>query len=108
MSVAQRVAVCTMVAMALASVAHAQSKSFEGMWSDPPNTPEDQFCSGWCLDAGLERLNALLDDPKNDSTPVRQLITTARNYERDVYLPTRLTASAAKTYPLDPATDPTF
>jgi hypothetical protein len=39
------------------------------MWSDPAPTALDQFCFFACTDAGLGRLNALLDDPSNDAQP---------------------------------------
>ena len=39
------------------------------MWSDPPAIADDWFCAGFCTDAGLERLNAFLDDPANDTRP---------------------------------------
>ena len=42
------------------------------MWSDPPAIPDDWFCAGFCTDAGLERLNALLDNPANDTRPYAQ------------------------------------
>ena len=47
------------------SLTEAQSPrpNLEGMWSDPPATPVDSFCSWACTDAGIDRLNALLDDP---------------------------------------------
>ena len=46
----------------------------EGMWSDPPATAVGTFCFFYCTDAGIERLNKLLDDPKNDARPAMQLI----------------------------------
>jgi hypothetical protein len=50
----------------------ARSRSrLEGMWSDPPVTAEGTFCAAFCTDAGLDRLNALLDDPANDTRPSR-------------------------------------
>ena len=60
-----------------------------------------------CTDAGIERLNALLDDPANDARPFGDLQKEARSYERE-YLRSRLTADALKTYPLDPADNPSF
>ncbi len=48
-------------------IAQSPPKSkLEGMWSDPPVTIMARFCASWCTDAGIERLNALLDNPAND------------------------------------------
>ena len=91
------------------SLTEAQSPrpNLEGMWSDPPATPVDSFCSWACTDAGIDRLNALLDDPANDARPFEQLQAEAKTYERE-YIRSKLTAAALKTYPLDPADDPGF
>jgi hypothetical protein len=83
-------------------------KKFEGMWSDPPATITANFCAGWCTDAGIDRLNALLDDPANDARPLAQLQAEANNYSRDKYVQSRLKEAALKNYPLDPADDPSF
>ena len=89
--------------------AEAQSSrsNLEGMWSDPPATAVGTFCFFSCTDAGIERLNALLDDPANDARPFGDLQKEARSYERE-YLRSLLTADALKTYPLDPADNPSF
>jgi hypothetical protein len=96
----------------LATCANAQTqtatKQFEGMWSDPPTTITGDFCASWCTDAGIDRLNALLDDPANDARPLAQLRTDASNYSRDKYVLPKLTEATRKTYPLDPAEDPSF
>lgn len=91
-------------------LAQAQSpaQTVFGMWSDPPNTIAADFCRAWCTDTGISRLNALLDDPSNDARPVEQLRTDASNYQRDKYIRPLLTDAALKTYPLDPADDPSF
>ena len=88
--------------------AEAQSapSALEGMWSNPPTTALGSFCAFACNDAGIDRLNALLDDPANDSTPYQQLSAAAQRYQLDTYIRPRLTAEALKTYPLDPADDP--
>lgn len=93
----------------LPTSAHAQSPAsrLEGMWSDPPTTAEGLFCFFACTDAGLARLNALLDDPKNDARPFQELQGEAKRYERE-YLRDRLTAAARERYPFDPADDPGF
>ena len=83
----------------------ARSK-LEGMWSDPPVTITARFCAAWCTDAGIERLNALLDNPANDSRSVEQLSAEAGAYQRDTYVKGRLTPAAAASFPLDPADDP--
>jgi hypothetical protein len=90
--------------------AEAQSKrpNFEGMWSDPPSTAVGQFCFFACSDAGIDQLNALLDNPANDARPYTELEQEARTYEREKYIRPRLTAAAQKTFPLDPADDPGF
>lgn len=62
------------------------------MWSDPPATAEDWFCSGWCTDAGLERLNALLDDPVNDTRPFDVLSVEADDFQRERHQDSRGTA----------------
>lgn len=77
------------------------------MWSDPLGL-EDFFCSFWCTDAGLERLNELLDDPANDERPVMELYAEAAVYQRDEYLRPHLTPQAAATLGIDPADDPGF
>jgi len=89
--------------------AEAQSsrRNLEGMWSDPPPTAVGAFCAFACTDAGIDRLNALLDDPANDARPFEQLQAEAKTYERE-YIRARLTPAALKTYPLDPADDPGF
>ena len=76
------------------------------MWSDPAVSILGRFCFAWCTDAGIQRLNALLDDPANDKRPLTQLLAEAGNYQRDNYLRPRLTAAALETFPLDPADDP--
>jgi hypothetical protein len=88
--------------------AQASSQKFLGMWSDPPTTITGDFCASWCTDAGIERLNALLDNPANDSRSLDQLRAEADKYQREKYLLPRMTAAALKTYPLDPADDPSF
>jgi len=80
----------------------------EGMWSDPPQTAVGTFCFFACTDAGIERLNALLDDPANDKKPYGELRAAADKFQTDNYLRPKLTDAALKTYPLDPADDPGF
>jgi hypothetical protein len=87
--------------------AQSSHPKLEGMWSDPPSTVVGTFCADACTDAGIDRLNALLDDPANDARPFEQLQTEAKTVERE-YIRSRLTADALKTYPLDPADDPGF
>jgi hypothetical protein len=103
---------CLLVLVVLAAIpvpTTSQSRlGFEGMWSDPPATAEDWFCAGFCTDTGLERLNALLDDPANDSRPFDALSAEADAFQRERYIRARLTPATLKTYPLDNATDPGF
>lgn len=82
--------------------------SLEGMWSDPPSTAVGQFCYFSCSDAGIEQLNALLDNPANDARPYSELEAEARTHEREKYIRPLFTAAALKTFPLDPADDPGF
>jgi hypothetical protein len=93
----------------LAPLASAQSpgSKLDGMWSDPPATTVGSFCFFMCTDTGIERLNALLDDPKNDARPFAELQTEAREYEVEV-IRQRLTDAALKTYPIDQAENPSF
>jgi hypothetical protein len=83
-----------------------EPSKLEGMWSDPPATAVGTFCFFACTDAGIDKLNALLDDPANDKRPFPQLQAEAAKYQTDNYLRPRLTEAALKTYPLDPADDP--
>ena len=102
---------CVSVLMVTAMLASAEAQSppsnLEGMWSDPVPTAADQFCSFLCTEAGLERLNALLDDPANDARPYDELAREARAHDRE-YLRLRLSDAALETYPLDNADDPGF
>ena len=82
--------------------------NFEGMWSDPPVNAEDTFCAAWCTDVGLERLNALLDNPANDKRRFADLSSEADRYQRERYIRARLSDAALKKFPLDPAADPGF
>jgi hypothetical protein len=97
--------------IALAAVpARAQSLSqFTGMWSDPPATPEGQACfPEFCTDVLLSRLNALLDDPANDSRKFEELRNEAEKYQQETYVAPHLTTEALKTFPLSEANDPGF
>jgi len=80
----------------------------EGMWSDPPSTAVGTFCFFACTDAGIDHLNALLDNPSNDARPFTELRAEAEKYEQEKYFRPRLTAEALKAFPLDPADDPGF
>jgi hypothetical protein len=77
------------------------------MYSDPQGL-EDFFCIFWCSDAGLEHLNALLDDPANDERPVMELYAEAGIYQQREYVRARLTPEGAATLGRDPADDPGF
>ena len=97
------------VLVCLPAVVQAQSPAsrLDGMWSAPPTTPEGLFCFFACTDAGMTRLNALLDNPANDARPFQELQGEAKRFERE-YLRDRLTPAARTRYPLDPADDPGF
>jgi hypothetical protein len=88
------------------AAAQSGHSPLEGMWSNPPATAVGTFCSFYCTDAGIDRLNALLDDPANDAIPYQRLRGMAQRHELDTYVRPRLTQEALKTYPLDPADDP--
>ncbi|MGH6692737.1 MAG: hypothetical protein ACREF4_18870 [Gammaproteobacteria bacterium] len=87
--------------------AQAPAARVEGMWSDPPVTPDGLFCFFACTDPGLARLNALLDDPANDTRPFQELQGEAKRFERE-HLRDLLAPAARTQYPLDPADDPGF
>ena len=87
--------------------AQTPAAGLEGMWSDPPVTPEGLFCFVACTDTGLARLCALLDNPANDARPFQELQGEAKRFERE-YLRDQLTTTARKRYPFDPADDPGF
>lgn len=103
------VALVLVLATVPVAVPLAQSRSpFEGMWSNPPATPEGEACIRFCTDVGLARLEALLNDPANDSRPYSQLRGEAERYQQDEYIAPRLTAFALRTFPLAPTSDPGF
>jgi hypothetical protein len=83
-------------------------KLIEGMWSDPPATPEGALCFFACTDEAVAHLNALLDDPANDARPFSELQAEAERFQRENYFRPKLTAAALADYPLDPADDPGF
>ena len=87
--------------------AQSAARGLEGMWSDPPVTIIGRLCGFACSDAGITAMNALLDDPANDNVPYNVL--TRRVAERHVeYLRSTLSELSLKTFPLDPADDPSF
>ena len=86
--------------------AQSTPSKLEGMWSDPAVTILGRFCASWCTDAGVDRLNALLDNPANDNRPFAQLQAEASAHQRDNYIKPRLTPAALESFPLDPADDP--
>ena len=88
------------------SAAQSVRSPLEGMWSNPPATAVGTFCGFYCTDAGIDRLNALMDDPANDARPFPQLQAQASAYQLENYIRPKLTPAALKTYPLDPADDP--
>jgi hypothetical protein len=95
------------LAWPVAGTAQSASRSkVEGMWSDPPVTIAARFCASWCTDPGIERLNALLDNPANDTRPVAQLSAEAGAYQLDTYIKSRMTPAVLASFPIDPADDP--
>lgn len=99
-----------MLLIANTTLAQAQQpvSDFEGMWSDPPFTAADTFCMFFCSDAGLDYLNALLNDPENDDRAYQELFMEASIYQRDHYIRPLLTDAALEDFPWDPAKDPGF
>ena len=97
-----------MLALILLISIQSPAPNLEGMWSDPPSTAIGQFCFFNCTDAGMDRLNALLDNPANDARPFPELEAEARKHEREQCIVPRLNEAARKTFPLDPADDPGF
>ena len=97
------------LSVSVATPAWAQSvaRGFEGMWSDPPATIMGRMCAFVCSDAGIDAMNALLDDPANDAVPFATLSRRAGERHGE-YLRSRLSELTLKTFPLDPADDPSF
>jgi len=66
----------------------------DGMWSDPPLDPVDFFCAAVCTQAGIDRLNELLDDPANDDRSYEELTAEADRasnaYVRALFTPEAL------------------
>ena len=106
----QRVALLAALAVvASAAPASAQSaaRGLEGMWSDPPVTIMGRMCAFACSDAGIDAMHALLDDPANDAVPFATL--QRRALERHTaYVRSTLSELTLRTFPLDPADDPSF
>ena len=76
---------------------HPRPPPLQGMWSDVRGSVEDMFCDwGWCTDAGLEHLMALLDDPANDARPTYELFAAAARYQLDHYVVPRLTPAGRR------------
>ena len=99
---------CGQAKEAAAPASRAPRPDFSGMWSDPPATAVDDFCFMTCSDEGIARLNALLDDPANDSRPYTELSREAVRYQREEYIRPRLNPETSKAFPMDPADDPGF
>jgi hypothetical protein len=93
----------------ITSITEAQKKraALEGMWSDPPSSSLGFLCASICSDTGINRLNALLDDPANDARPFQELQAAARRTEQE-YVRARLTPAALEKYPVNPVEDPGF
>ena len=107
--VKSRIGLFVLILLVWSTSAQGQSlvQKFVGMWSDPPTTVTGDFCASWCTDAGIDRLNALLDDPANDARPLGQLRAEADKYSQDKYIRPRFTDAALNAYK-DPADDPSF
>src|SRR5437867_10446451 len=101
-------AIAFVVATGGTGAAAGQQKTrvtLEGMWSDPPPSTLGFLCASICSDIGINRLNALLDDPANDARPFQELQAAARKNEAE-YIRARLTSAALEKYPVNPVEDP--
>jgi len=98
----------SLILLCACTPAEAPKPNLTGMWSDPPAKIADTFCMFWCTDAGLARLDALLDDPASDEKPIGALYVLAATAQRDEYLRPRFTDAALQYTGLDPADDPGF
>jgi hypothetical protein len=85
--------------------AQSGPQSLEGMWSDPPFTPEDDLCRSYCTQMGLDYLDALLSNPEYDDRSFAELRNEIREYQSTEYFRPRLSAAALATFPLDPLMD---
>ena len=90
------------------SAAQELVPDLDGMWSDPPATPEEMLCFAFCTDWGMARMNSLLDNPANDDRSYFELFTDVEAAELEGYFRPRLTAAALETFPVDKADDPGF
>lgn len=98
---------CTMAVLAAwwsPASAQTAARGLEGMWSDPPASIMGRLCGFVCSDAGIDALNALLDDPANDGTPINRLFERAGQRHAE-YIRSRLSDTALKAFPFDPADD---
>ena len=99
--------IALLVGMAAPTQAQKKPATLEGMWSDPPPSTLGFLCASICSDTGINRLNALLDDPANDTRPFQELQVAARKNEEQ-YIHARLTPAALEKYPVNPVEDPGF
>ena len=90
-----------LLAMSVCALAQSGPHSLEGMWSDPPATPQDFVCFGFCTQWGIDYLEALLDDPKNDDRTFDELWAEVQAHESTEYFRPRLSEAALETFPLD-------
>ena len=75
------------------------------MWSDPPANPDDFICFGFCTQMGIDYINALLNDPKNDDRSFAELWAETVARESTEYFRPRLSEAALATFPLDQLQD---
>ena len=100
--------IAQLLSIGVAALAQAQQDppDFSGIWSDPLPTPENLLCFMGCTDAGIEYLNALLDDPNNDDRPFSELNGEAAGFQVNEHTRSFLTTSALEGYPVPLAEDP--
>jgi len=85
------VSVCLLTGSAtIISAAETGPASFEGVWmpthvslQDPRWRIEDLACGGMCSLKQFEYLQALLRNPDNDDTPIRELLDRSQKVHRD-------------------------
>jgi len=82
------------------ATAQGSLPNFEGMWSDPPVSPELSFCFVGCVLEAFEHFTALLDDPMHFDETYVELEALAVEYQNEL-VPEYLTTTGLDGYPFD-------